>query len=231
MLGSRSGSTPTGDVAKGRILRSAGKTRATFTQDVSGATNTSGDPPFCGTWWCVWYSYTPTVDEHGFFDTMGSDYDTALAVYLDLDGFPVDCDEDALGTLQSRVELDVEAGRTYLIQVTAQYRFGPPTPGTLVFNADRITSFTLDLAVDPTAQLESRTAVWVSGTVAPSTPDRALPTAPASRGRCRAMERAASRAWCFPTSTPASSPAEPTSLLPRRAPASTSSPRRPRQAT
>jgi hypothetical protein len=105
---------------------------ATFTEDVSGATNYSDDRPFCGTWWSVWFSYTPTVDEHVFFDTMGSDYDTELAVYLDLAGFPVDCDEDALGTLQSRVELDVEAGRTYLIQVSGQYRFGPPTPGTVV---------------------------------------------------------------------------------------------------
>jgi hypothetical protein len=53
---------------------------ATFTEDVSGATNYSDDRPFCGTWWSVWFSYTPTVDEHVFFDTMGSDYDTELAV-------------------------------------------------------------------------------------------------------------------------------------------------------
>jgi hypothetical protein len=142
---------------------------ATFTEDVSGATG--GDPPFCGTWFSVWFSYTPTTDEHVFFDTMGSDYDTELGVYLDLDSFPVACNTDALGTVQSRVELDVEAGRTYLIQVSGQFRFGPPTPGTLVFNADRITPFTLGVAVDPTARWERRTGeVFVSGTVTCSRP-------------------------------------------------------------
>jgi hypothetical protein len=143
---------------------------ATFTEDVSGA-DVGGFPSFCGTWWDVWFSYTPTTDEHVFFDTMGSDYDTQLGVYLDLASFPVACNEDALGTVQSRVELDVEAGRTYLIQVSAQFRFGPPTPGTLVFNADRITPFTLGVAVDPTARWERRTGfALVSGTVTCSRP-------------------------------------------------------------
>jgi hypothetical protein len=143
---------------------------ATFTEDVSGA-DVGGFPSSCGTWWDVWFSYTPTANEHVFFDTMGSDYDTQLGVWLDLDSFPVACNQDALGTVQSRVELDVEAGRTYLIQVSAQFRFGPPTPGTLVFNADRITPFTLDVAVDRTARWEKPTGhVLVSGTVTCSRP-------------------------------------------------------------
>jgi hypothetical protein len=144
---------------------------ATFTEGVAGADDSSDDPPYCGTWYSVWFTYTPVADDHVVFDTMGSDYDTELGVYTPTSPFPVACNEDALGTTQSRVEIDVQAGRTYQIQVSAQFRFGPPEPGTLVFHADRIVPFTVSATIE-SARLNGG-AVIVSGTMTCSRPANA----------------------------------------------------------
>jgi len=74
------------------------------------------------------------------FDTLLSDYDTALAVVVPSEyGWAVvGCSLDALGTVQSRAEVALTAGTTYWVVVTAQYRFGDPVPGTLVLRAEEV---------------------------------------------------------------------------------------------
>jgi hypothetical protein len=114
------------------------------------ATGDGGPTTYCGSWYSVWFSYTPTTDVHIAFDTLGSDYDTYFGVYYE-DEFGWEtaaCSGDALGTLQSPVERDLPAGRTFLAGVAAEYRFGPPDPGTLDFHAAQVTPLTVTATVD-----------------------------------------------------------------------------------
>jgi hypothetical protein len=68
----------------------------------------------------VWYSYTPSESEILQADTMGSDYDTALAVYTgsDLESLSsVACDDDSGPGLTSLITFAAEGGTTYHFQV------------------------------------------------------------------------------------------------------------------
>ena len=71
----------------------------------------------------VWYKYTPTKNVEVHADTMGSNYDTYIAVWTgsSLGNLTlVACDDDQFGYVQSQVIFNATAGTTYYIQV-AEY--------------------------------------------------------------------------------------------------------------
>ena len=68
----------------------------------------------------VWYSFVPSADAIVAADTVGSDFDTVLAVWegSELDSLThVGCSDDARGGGQSSVAFPVEAGKEYRVQV------------------------------------------------------------------------------------------------------------------
>ncbi|MFN2115505.1 MAG: hypothetical protein ACK2T6_07300 [Anaerolineae bacterium] len=70
----------------------------------------------------VWYRLEPLVSGEFDIDTAGSDYDTVLSVWLDASSHPLTelaCNDDGDTTLAGRLLMDLEAGRTYLIRVSA----------------------------------------------------------------------------------------------------------------
>jgi hypothetical protein len=80
----------------------------------------------------VWYKYTATTDQAVYFDTIGSDYDTYIAVWtgdtLDaLEPYPAspdtNCNDDGVPPYQSKFPLMPVAGQTYYIEV-AKYGEG-----------------------------------------------------------------------------------------------------------
>jgi hypothetical protein len=70
----------------------------------------------------LWYSFTPATTLRIQVDTIGSAYDTVLSVHSDCPGTIANtriCNDDlASGDLDSRVQLNVGAGRTYYIRVS-----------------------------------------------------------------------------------------------------------------
>ena len=97
----------------------------TDTQDTSEATFESGEPTLadlgCGFIGAtVWYSFAPSVDTIVAADTVGSDFDTILAVWqgADLGSLTLlGCADDTRGGVQSTVPFLAEAGVEYHIQV------------------------------------------------------------------------------------------------------------------
>lgn len=97
----------------------------TATQDTSEATTEASEPTVkqygCGFIAAtVWYSYTPSADTVVSADTIGSDFDTVLAVWqgTDLDSLTlVACVDDSRGGLQSTLPFVAESGVDYHIQV------------------------------------------------------------------------------------------------------------------
>ena len=94
----------------------------TLSQSTTGATTESGEPsPCAGIANTVWFTWTPSVSGTATFDTVGSAYDTALAVYTgtSLTGLTnLGCNDDISSTDQdSRLSLSVTAGTNYRIQV------------------------------------------------------------------------------------------------------------------
>jgi hypothetical protein len=82
----------------------------------------------------VWYALTLAEDAFVDVNTFGSDYDTTLSAYLgergDLE--QIACNDDAAGSLQSRVRFAATADTTVFIMVGA-FDSGPG--GNLVLNA------------------------------------------------------------------------------------------------
>jgi hypothetical protein len=120
----------------------------------------------------VWYAFTPDTDGTYAFDTVGSDYDTTLAV---LEGSPgslsvLACNDDALGLL-SALLLQLQGGTTYYIEAGTCCGSGEVgqvgSGGMLVLNVGPEHSpFSVELAVDRQATIGSTpgTAI-ISGTV------------------------------------------------------------------
>jgi len=67
----------------------------------------------------VWYSYTPAATQDVNLDTLGSNYDTLLAVWTGTRGSlsPVVCNDDSAGTTQSGLWFSASAGTTYYIEI------------------------------------------------------------------------------------------------------------------
>jgi hypothetical protein len=95
-------------------------------------------------WKSVWYQYTPGVNEFVSFDTVGTNYDTYIAVWnnpsFNNSSF-VGCDDDINAGYQSKLLISATAGTTYYIEI-AQYNGTQggvpttPTGGTLQFHAN-----------------------------------------------------------------------------------------------
>ncbi len=100
------------------------------TQGVAGATLAVDDPTFtCVSgqkYRTVWYRYTAPSAQPVIIDTVGSDYDTVLAVWTGSRGSltSVACNDDFGGTLRSAVEVVPTPGTTYYIEV-ASYGVAP----------------------------------------------------------------------------------------------------------
>ncbi|MBI4393846.1 MAG: S8 family serine peptidase [Euryarchaeota archaeon] len=94
----------------------------TQTKSTVGATLETGEPRPCGSIGAtVWYTYTPATTGTRVADTMGSNFDTVVAVYTgsSLTALTnVGCNDDISGSdLDSRVTWTATAGVTYRIQV------------------------------------------------------------------------------------------------------------------
>jgi hypothetical protein len=94
------------------------------TQNIGTATSDTTDPDFpCGGGGkksnTVWFKYTPGSTTFSV-DTIGSNYDTVLAVWVGTEGAltNVACNDD-YGSLQSQVTVNGTAGVTYYIEVAA----------------------------------------------------------------------------------------------------------------
>jgi hypothetical protein len=106
----------------------------TVNQDATNATVASDDPFTCyGSNQTVWFAYTPQSNIRLEANTFGSNYDTTLAVFTGARGAlnEIACNEDAGGTVNSRVRFDAVAGTTYYFRVSSLY---PVSSANLVFN-------------------------------------------------------------------------------------------------
>ena len=89
----------------------------------------------------VWYNFRPTQDGLIQADTIGTNYDTVIAIYpfcaISIDGTcfrpsALVCDDDAGGDLNSLItDYPVQAGRIYLMKVS---NYNTPGPGDLNFH-------------------------------------------------------------------------------------------------
>jgi hypothetical protein len=135
------------------------------------ATTAADDPDCFGQGATVWYSFTPTTDLRVDANTLGSDYDTTLSVYTGTPGAltQIACNDDAAGSLQSRVLFDATAGETYFFMVGS---FGSGPGGNLTFNLDVAPPpLELGLTIDPTGSVvPSKGVATISGTVTCSQP-------------------------------------------------------------
>jgi hypothetical protein len=100
------------DIANAMTVTGAGFTDSKNTSDATYAAN-DGD---CGAA-TVWYTFTPATSGRYAFDTVGSGYDTTLAVFV---GAPsslrmIDCRDDDVGS-NERIVLPAVAGTTYYVQ-------------------------------------------------------------------------------------------------------------------
>jgi hypothetical protein len=92
------------------------------TIDTTDATTESNEPvPLCGAPGATaWYVFTPSANVTIVADTLGSGFDTLLAVYVGdtIDGLTeIRCNDNAAGGSQSRVVFTANAGVTYRFQV------------------------------------------------------------------------------------------------------------------
>jgi thermitase len=88
-------------------------------QEVWGST-TSGDPSACAPYTnSVWYTYRPHSNRNVTISTLGSTYDTVLAVYTNPSNASsqVVCNDDFSGSLQSQVTFSATADVTYWIMI------------------------------------------------------------------------------------------------------------------
>lgn len=126
----------------------------------------------------VWYRYTATADGSLIADTLGSTYDTVLAVWdgaPDAGGIAIGCADDdfeSSGTLQSVVPFNAVSGHTYYFQAAfySYPGFGPEP--TLVFHlAPPLPPLEASITMDSIGRAAGATGVVeVSGVVTCSRP-------------------------------------------------------------
>lgn len=129
--------TPPNDAIAGATV--IGALPYTATQSVAGATTFPTDPIFtCPSpsqrYRTVWFRYTAPSAQTLFLDTMGSNYDTVLAVWTGTPLGLLACNDDSQGRFQSTVEAVLNPGMTYYIEV-ASYEPAPSSTR-LVLNAE-----------------------------------------------------------------------------------------------
>jgi hypothetical protein len=104
--------------------------------DTSAATAAVDDPQDCFNNGSTWYTFTPATDISVEVNTLGSDYDTSLGVYV---GSPdslslIECNDDFYGGLQSAVQFDATANTTCYFMVGFCCGNGETGGGPLFFN-------------------------------------------------------------------------------------------------
>lgn len=122
----------------------------THTMDTSEAT--ASGPRFCPTRASVFYAFTSNVTERVQVDTIGSDYDTTLAVYRRTNSGEVravKCNDDRFG-LASGVRFRAAAGRTYFLMVGQCCSNVGGGGGQLVLTATEVADVPLTFSVDVT---------------------------------------------------------------------------------
>ncbi len=102
----------------------------------------------------VWFKYTASTSQTIVFDTFGSDYDTTLSIWKNNEHplMPVACNSDHSNLDQSLLNVELEAGTTYYINVGGYNG----ASGNLVFNAKQVNPLTNDnlssaIAISPDA--------------------------------------------------------------------------------
>jgi hypothetical protein len=114
----------------------------------------------------VWYQYTPADNTRINVNTFGSDYDTSISAYTGSRGSlsQLGCSDDAGGTAQSSLTLNLVAGETVFFMAGA-YASGPG--GNLVLNIDLAPPpLEFGLTIDPFGSLNASTGVaTIRGTV------------------------------------------------------------------
>lgn len=137
--------------------------------NTSEATTASDDPDCVGQGPTVWYAYTPSTSFRVEGNTFGSDYDTTLSAYTGTQGAltQIACNDDAGGSLQSRVRFDVTAGTPIFFMVGA-FASGPG--GNLEFMVQEAPPagppLEIDVTIDPVGSVVPKTGVaTISGTV------------------------------------------------------------------
>jgi hypothetical protein len=68
----------------------------------------------------VWYKYSPLINQAVYLDTLGTDYDTYIAVWTggSLSNLTfIGCDDDTSSGFESQMILDAQAGQTYYIEI------------------------------------------------------------------------------------------------------------------
>ena len=108
------------------------------TQDVRQATTAVSDPaPSCDPagGHSVWYRYTPTIAGSLLVNTFGSDYDTVLSIWTGTRNnlAEVGCNDDSNSGTQSSLNVAVQAGTPYFIEITS---YDNDEAGTLRLAAD-----------------------------------------------------------------------------------------------
>jgi hypothetical protein len=143
-----------------------------FTETIDTTDASASGPRFCTNNASVFYSFTPTADMRIQIDTIGSDYDTTLAVYTrDAAGRIVkksrQCDDDRFN-LASGLRLRAQAGLTYFFQVGTCCGNGGGGGGQLAVTVTEVTGEPLEftLAVTSPGTFDPATGIaTISGTV------------------------------------------------------------------
>lgn len=145
----------------------------TDAQNTEDATTEPGDPECAGNGHTVWYSFTPPSDIELEANTFGSDYDTTVSAWTvaPIGLAQVACNDDAGGTLQSRIRFDALAGETYYIRVGS---FFDSPGGNMTFLLREAPPLgpppVLELSIDPTGTVNRNGVARIHGTLTCSEP-------------------------------------------------------------
>jgi hypothetical protein len=168
--GPASASPPSNDVE----ARAIGVDTVPFTHSVDTSDANADGPRFCSSHASVFYTFTPSATVRVQVDTLGSDYDTTLAIYTRDDVGKVGqigCDDDRFGEA-SGLRLRAVAGTTYVVMVSrccGNPREGRPgrPGGPLVLTVTKFSSASLDatLTIDRGTVDPNEGIATISGTI------------------------------------------------------------------
>jgi hypothetical protein len=147
------------DFAAAEVITALPFTDSDITTDATSAPDDPANDCVIGGF-TVWYQFSPFEDMRINANTIGSDYDTGIAVYTGTRGAltQIVCNDDAVG-VQSSVTFEAEAGTTYFFMVGS---FGDSPGGNLVFNVD----VAVGLTIDPSGSVNGKTGIaTIRGTV------------------------------------------------------------------
>ena len=145
-----------------------------FTHSTDTTEATGDGPTFCSNRRSVFYTFTPAADVRVQVDTLGSDYDTTLAIYTRDEGGhvrAVSCNRYRLGSAAG-LRLRAEAGTTYLVMAArccgngSNGREGRPG-GRLVITVTEVSDVPLDfvITIDGGTVDPSTGIATISGTI------------------------------------------------------------------